>query len=283
MLRDGIIYFFGGQDETGQRFANIAVLDPQSMEWKNVLTGRGLQTPPPRAHHAAAELHEKLLIFGGYSGNGNVCADLVCFDPGSLIWAPYAAGGPPPQGRFDHTMTRAGEHLVIVGGRDVKGPIEEVCILDIQCNSWSILPGLSNPMRPIDLYNHAAVAVKSALSWKVFTFGGVTGLMDYTDKIHCYDTKAEAWVLPPKSVMPNAQAMPPSELNAVVFDAIKARVLVLGGWANKWVSGVTSCVILDIVGPSYAVTGIQHALTLTLTQTLTRRCYERRSCESKYC
>ena len=260
MLNDGRMYIFGGQNEENVRFSNLIAMDPGELSWKNALTGRG-QLPAPRAHHTAACLHGRLVIFGGYGGNGKVFGELLAFDPGTLMWSPTATGGAQPRARFDHTMSVAGDsssgHMVLVGGRDVRGPIDDVCVLDIAHNVWCLLQPLSNPNRPIGLYNHSAVAVKTALSWKIFLFGGCTGLMEYNDKVHCYDTESESWVIPDRTIADDGSAlMKASEYNAVALDPIKMRVLVLGGWADRWLPGMAICSVQAIVGPTYAVTGV---------------------------
>jgi len=185
---------------------------------------------------------------------------MIGFDPITLMWAPIAAGGATPKPRFDHTMSVAGDsttgHVVVVGGRDVRGAIDDVCTLDIAHNVWAIVHPLSNPMRPIGLYSHSAVAVKTATSWKVFLFGGLTGLMRYSERVYCYDTNAQAWVVPEGSREEQGKMMTPCEYSALALDPVQNRVLILGGWAEGWIKPMRVCSVQDIVGPTYAVTGV---------------------------
>eukprot|EP00656_Telonema_subtile_P055656 TRINITY_DN8681_c0_g1_i1.p1 TRINITY_DN8681_c0_g1~~TRINITY_DN8681_c0_g1_i1.p1 ORF type:complete len:165 (-),score=41.54 TRINITY_DN8681_c0_g1_i1:44-538(-) len=112
---------------------------------------------------------------------------------------------------------------------------------------------------PVPLYCHVAQAIESAISWKLFTFGGRKGLLDYTNATFCMDTENMLWIKPPVN-KEKAQGPCPREYCASLFDPKSARMLFFGGWANRWLGDLHALDISGIVGPSYAVTGVSPAM-----------------------
>ena len=106
------------------------------------------------------------------------------------------------------------------------------------------------------LFCHVAEAVESAISWKLFTYGGRKGLLEYTDQVYCMDTSNMLWIKPPLSAE-GTKAPSAREYCAAVFDPKGARMLFFGGWANCWLGDVHSLNVSGIVGPSYAVTDVR--------------------------
>jgi len=252
---DNKIFIFGGLVEDKKRFNDLFVLDTEAYAWRK-LNARG-QMAAPRAHHSATFLDRKLVIFGGYGGSGRLFGDLEALDVDQLQWSVLATKGQAPKARFDHTASLAGTKLVVFGGRDNQQEINDVNILDTTTMTWDLMKQDVSPDRPVPLYCHVAQAVESAISWKLFTFGGRKGLLEYTDAVYCMDTSNMLWIKPPVNFNPNCKAPCPREYCATVFDPKGARMLFFGGWANCWLGDIASLNVSGIIGPSYAVTGIR--------------------------
>lgn len=50
--------------------------------------------------------------------------------------------------------------------------------------------------------------------------------------------------------------MPPCEYPAIAIEPVTSKVMILGGWADRWLSSLACCSVQDIVGPTYAVTAV---------------------------
>jgi len=256
---EGKIYIFGGMLNDKVRHNDIHVFDPKELAWRK-LNPRS-PPPAPRAHHTTTYVGDdvkKLLVFGGYGGGGRSWNEMEAFDITTLTWAPISCKGTLPTARFDHTATLAGDQLYIIGGRNNDGPIEQMAILDISTFTWSI-PKLESTESPVPIFAHMAVAIKSALAHKVFTFGGRTKPFEYDRTVYCMDTRQPGTWLQPENLTDKAPISDGRENAACVFDSKGARLLFIGGWNNRYRMDVGVLQVSGIVGPSYAVTTLESA------------------------
>ena len=82
-------------------------------------------------------------MFGGQNSNGDAVGDLwileVDHKQKGFRWTNSTTliSGCPPDARFDHTMDRLQELLVIVGGRSKTAFIETVFTLDLEKLVWT--------------------------------------------------------------------------------------------------------------------------------------------------
>jgi len=104
-------------------------------------------------------------------------------------------------------------------------------------------------------------------SWKYFIFGGEVG--DFpeggprnfgsTCNSACYldiDTLTWSTVHTEDRESPDCVVPEPREYAAIAYDARYSRIIVFGGWNNKWLDSAYALNISKIVGPPYAVTDI---------------------------
>ena len=80
-----------------------------------------------------------------------------------------------PKPRFDHSASLSGQKLIILGGRNNEATVDDINVLDTVTMTWELLKQDESMPRPIPVFSHAATPVKSAISWKLFTFGGRNG------------------------------------------------------------------------------------------------------------
>jgi hypothetical protein len=104
--------------------------------------------PSPRAHFSATRCGERVFVFGGYGGGGQVFADLWVLHcaGGAFRWedvTPALQGdGAPP--RFDHAAfvfpvtpnSETFDKLAVVGGRDLGQVLGDAHVLDLATMTW---------------------------------------------------------------------------------------------------------------------------------------------------
>lgn len=112
-------------------------------------------------------------------------------------------------------------------------------------------------------WNHAAVSVMAIPYWKIFVFGGKTGLISeeekqgtFTNDIAILDTGNNRWYYP--EIKGNT---PPVRADcAMEFDSKLSKLLVFGGWQGKWLNDIYHLDVGSIVGPPYAITDVYPTL-----------------------
>ena len=147
------------------------------------------QPPPPRAHHSAVLIKNQVFFFGGYGGHGKVYNDLWILDLGDedtpMRWVQPATKGKAPAPCFDHTVSYYPDKMVIFGGRDNSRIFKAMHLFDLETLTWEndvIMPDFSS-----DVCNNVSDAIESVPNYKLFTFGGKAGMMQYLDKVDVMD------------------------------------------------------------------------------------------------
>lgn len=72
----------------------------------------------------------------------------------------------------------------------------------------------------------------------------------------CLGEKYE-WSDPPLENKANDQRIPPREHAAICYEKEESRLILFGGWSNKWLDDIWQINVSSIVGPPYAVIGIK--------------------------
>jgi dynein heavy chain len=105
--------------------------------------------------------------------------------------------------------------------------------------------------------------VEAIPSWKYFIFGGES--TDYGEaqprafgelvNTACFlDIETMRWA----PIHPEDDLLPkPREYAGVSYDQKDSRLLVFGGWNNRWLNDIYALNVSKIVGPSYAVTSME--------------------------
>ena len=117
-------------------------------------------------------------MFGGQLANGNAVNNLWILEidkKNSLKWtdASRLTKGKPPEPRFDHTMDRIREMLIIVGGRSKMEFIESVFVLDLETLAWTNIRirAKTGHTRAILRAEHSSAV--SRHEHKIYIFGGL--------------------------------------------------------------------------------------------------------------
>ena len=267
----------------GKRFNDCHLYDVTRREWRPAeIAG----TPPhPRSHHTASlvefdeeddgDAEKKIFIIGGYGGHGSTrdfTMDVHALDIDTWAWSKIdRIKGVPPKPRADHTVCVADNLLILSGGRgssinDKKagtfsGYFDDVHILDLADQEWKRPPGVSAdggpanwPTLPTTLWNHAAVAIESVPSYRMFVFGGQKAEFAYADQVSVLDTGRMSWAnanYAQGSVAPGAR-----EDCSVTYDAKTCNIIFFGGWRQGWLDDLLCLNVAGIVGPPYAVQSI---------------------------
>ena len=146
-----------------------------STAWPNV--------PPPRASHSATLVGTNIYIFGGYGGAGysrRDLDDLYVLDTINWVWSKVFPKGTGPERRSSHQACGVGSRVYIMGGCSSSGQYQDIYTLDTESDPpcWSQV----QCTLPAPTWNFASCAVLAIPSWKIFTFGGVTGRLSESDR-----------------------------------------------------------------------------------------------------
>ena len=214
----------------------------------------------------------QLVVFGGYGGHGqrrafyNDVHVLAFSEDRQMEWSKAEPTGTPPRPRGDHSTSLVvlphspqSKFLLVMGGRDHTSFINDIYLLDVVQMAWCTIPNTPSPAAPLPICNHLAVGIQSVPNYKLFIFGGQAGSAARTDwkyinSLNCMDLGRLEWMASDSSGASFCQGTFPSarEDCAYVYDRKNNRVLVHGGWADKWFSELYYLDVSSIVGPPYA-------------------------------
>jgi dynein heavy chain, axonemal len=263
------LLIFGGCGDK-KRFCDVWILEFGKDEgtWREVeCTGA---IPFPRSEHSMTRWDKKtLLIFGGYGGSGQAKSymnDLVSLDTETWEWTKANVKGAVARCRGGHSANVIdGKRLSIVAGRDHKGFLNDVQILDFDPSDGSFTWSTTVPVNGYlssPRSNHLMAAIESVPCYKMFTFGGQVGHDDdrkkweLTSQLVCVDTgeMSNGFYEPPYSSMQR-----PCIRSDAAWDFEKkgSRLIMFGGWSNKFLNDMYSLDVSGIVGPPYAVKSLE--------------------------
>jgi len=266
------IIVFGGFHTHGHRLNDVWVFDAFTLTWSQPNEDHNLEAAqpcqltniewpnvaPPRAAHSATLIGDNIYIFGGYGGSGfsrRDLDDLYSLNVKTWTWNKIAAKGTPPEKRSGHQACAIEKKVYIFGGTSSAGQFQDLHFLDTEVEPplWNkVNIGLQEPT-----WNFAACSVIAIPTWKIFAFGGLTGkLSDYdrqgilNNSISIYDTGVMRWTYPKIT----GKAPTPRSDSCISYDPKGSRLIVFGGWADRWFDDLYTLDVGGIVGPPYAIT-----------------------------
>ena len=186
-----------------------------------------------------------------------------------LPWETTAVSGEPPAPRSGHTAVACKQLMLVYGGWSTTAEYNDLQSFDTETNTWAVIDaGTFGPRR----WNHAAVSVVAVPFWQIFVYGGSgaggedmradkdkgTYLAD-TLILNTGDMKMRDVAAPDAGSYGAVGGVPPRARAdaAMVYDAQLKRLIVFGGWANKWNNEAHALTVAPIVGPPYAVLGLE--------------------------
>ena len=251
---------FGGE----KRLNDVWVFDTETRCWEQPHpAGFWEGLPACRGAHSANLKDHKMIVFGGYGGNGygrTDFNDIHVLDVRNWKWEELEAGGERPEPRSGHQACIVEEKLFIIGGWNSAKQFDDIHILDLQLNTWSTTTTkLDSPT-----WNHTAVSVEAVPNWKIFIFGGSSGDLvesgsaqgTYLNETRVLDTGSMTWNIP-KS---RGDFPCPRADTSFAYDTKAYRMYMFGGWANRWFGDLFTLDVNEIVGPPYAVSSVEPAI-----------------------
>ena len=223
----------------------------QSKAWPNA--------PSARCGHSCTLIGENLYIFGGYGGQGfsrRELDDLYSLNLETMIWTKINAKGTPPEKRSGHQGLAIEKQLYVFGGWNNTTQFNDTYILDTTLDP-PVWTRATNDLA-VPTWNQAACSVVAIPTWKIFTFGGSTGVLNdherqgkMVDTTYICDTGTGRWTEP--SLEGDTKPCPRAD-TCLAYDAKGSRLIVFGGWSDVWHDDVYTLDVGNIVGPPYAIT-----------------------------
>lgn len=150
-LDDHRLLILGGVDRR-TRFDDLWVYDAAAEggkgAWSRAEAAADGPSPEPRAHFTATRFGERVFVFGGYGGGGEVYGDLwvLHLGGGAFRWENVTdqLQGDGPSPRFDHAAfvfpvtpnSNTFDKLMVMGGRDVSQVLADTHLLDLGTLTW---------------------------------------------------------------------------------------------------------------------------------------------------
>jgi dynein heavy chain len=193
------ILLFGGFHNTEHRLNDVWVFDTIAGNWIQpnakhneeatasncvLANNEWVNVPPPRAGHSATCIGDLIYIFGGYGGSGysrRDLDDLFSLNIYDWTWTKLMPKGTPPEKRSGHQACAIENKVFIMGGSSSSAQFDDVYVLDTELEQplWS---KMSSCPLPIATWNHCACSVIAIPTWKIFTFGGLSGSLTDHDR-----------------------------------------------------------------------------------------------------
>jgi len=245
--------------------------------------------PSPRGAHSAVLIGDVVYVFGGYGGTGygrRDFNDVYRYSAAAHAWLPRVenAEGPVPDPRSGHCAVAVRSNMLVFGGWSGTGSHGDCWSFDTLANAWAQVDvgGLPAPR-----WNAAAVSVTNVPEWQVFVFGGSgsaevgggggggekgdggflsdTLILDSGSMKWCDLGALVAGTVQGPGDFSAAAPLPgdaprPRADHSLVYDAERKRLVVFGGWANRWYGDATALNVAQVVGPPYAIMGAAPAL-----------------------
>ncbi|GMH96456.1 hypothetical protein TrVE_jg10141 [Triparma verrucosa] len=187
------LYVFGGYD--GRKNHNsLRTFNTKTCEWANC-TNFESKVPPGRNGHTATLAINKIVVIGGWLGQGPLAADdawiLDLSDEQCLSWSQLDNTGEPPGPCNMHSadyVESKGEVFVFRGGNG-REYLNDLHSLNVEAKEWRRVWTQGEP--PMERANHSSSVIKD----EIFVFGGWNGKERLND-LYILDCITETWSHP---------------------------------------------------------------------------------------
>ncbi|PIA61050.1 hypothetical protein AQUCO_00300516v1 [Aquilegia coerulea] len=157
VVSDEKLVIFGGSGEGEANYLNdLHVLDLKTMRWTSPEVKGDI--PAPRDSHVSLAIGNKLLVYGGDSGE-RYHGEVDVLDMETLCWSRLELQGSSPGIRAGHAAVAIGTQIFILGGVGDKLYYNDVWILDVSTCSWTRLDIMGH--QPQGRFSHTAVLTES--------------------------------------------------------------------------------------------------------------------------
>ncbi|CAM9257232.1 unnamed protein product, partial [Sphacelaria rigidula] len=246
--------------------------------------------PDPRGSHSGNLIGNSLIVFGGYGGPGfsrRDFNDVHVLDMSTWEWVEIEATGEQPEPRSGHQVKRLQnklkDTLYVCGGWNSVQQFNDLFILDTKTWIWTKAETGSGDTWGPPRWNHSAVGVFAVPHWKVFVFGGNSGNLaeggnpqsaihthydippltfsralccvskgDFLNDLCVLNTGSNTWT----ATTVVGELPEPRSDTQMIYDGTNSRLLLFGGWANKWWGELHVCSVGEVVGPPYSLESV---------------------------
>jgi hypothetical protein len=186
--------------------------------------------PDGRGDHRAIydPVRDRMVVFGGHDASGYLNDVWALSLEGTPVWAELTPSGTPPSARSRHSAIYdpVRDCMVVFGGSYYDGSVQylnDVWALSMATLAWTQLTPTGTP--PIVRAGHSAIY--DPVRDRMVVFGGFNNL--YPNDLWVLSLAgAPAWTeLTPSGLPPRARY-----LHNAVYDPVRDRMVVFGGWAN---------------------------------------------------
>ncbi|CAG9332589.1 unnamed protein product [Blepharisma stoltei] len=148
VLANSIFYSFGGVSSDDVLTNSLVSIDLQyfPLEWKQL--SPHMISPSGRMYHSFHLLHDSLWVFGGINEDQALLNDLWKFDTTTETWSKINSNGDIPSARYMHASCSVQDLVLLFGGIDVSGFLNDFYSYSDFSNSWQVVT-LSNSDRPM--------------------------------------------------------------------------------------------------------------------------------------
>ncbi|CAE8644450.1 unnamed protein product [Polarella glacialis] len=226
-----------------------------------------VNAPAPRANHTTSLHENSVVLFGGHGGisyQRRAFNDTWILNLDNARWTELSCHGNPPPARSGHESFSKDGCVFIFGGWNTESQFNDLFMLDIENKDWSDV----DLSWSVPRWNCSLQVVGAIPSWRVFLFGGTADITGEGRTGGVFDNRVGVldlgepmrWSDPPLE-MKALDAMPlPREHSAICYEPDMSRLIIFGGWANKWLDDVWEINVSSIVGPPYAITKVEPPL-----------------------
>ena len=269
-IESGKIVVFGGFSGTkaNPHLNDVWIFDTKTESWTEINShvSELSSMPEPRGKHSANIIGERIYIFGGYGGSNysrRDFNDLYTLDVRNWEWNKLKPTGSPPP-RSGHQCAVVSNKLILMGGWCSSEQFDDVYCLDTNSFVWEKIKNVSGDLWGPRRWNFTAVTVHAVPNSKIFMFGGNYGDLcaDCPQANSSNDvlvlenddfSKPLNWNEP---IVSGSRPLPRSDTEMIYLPET-GRLILFGGWSNRWLGDVQSCQINEIVGPPYHIEKLQ--------------------------
>lgn len=185
--------------------------------------------------------------------------DVFALDTTRWLWSRVETQGEIPR-RSSHQAHIVDQCMFVVGGSDAATSFGDVWYLDLASKParWTLV----NAALAIPLWSSCSTIVNCVPAPKLFFFGGLQGAMlesgigVMNNALTIFDCGQQRWLSPPM-VHNNGSSGPcPRSDASMVLDSKNSRLIVFGGWADRWLDDMFSLDVSKLIGPPYVLTGL---------------------------
>ena len=224
---DGKLVLYGGcegGEEDMTLFSKVHLLDLGTRVWSEV-QALGL-APPGRDGHAAAQVGEVMVVYGG-STNAGICSDILGFHLPTATWHSYLVEGDLPGCRESMGCTVLGRSLYIFGGNTSANPATDLysnALYRLDVNSRTVESLLVQPLT--ELPSARLSCSLSAVSPHTLVMFGGEGVEGMLNDIWAFYLNLGIWreIVPTKSIESRI---------AHIGVALEGKLVVFGGLGDS--------------------------------------------------